>query len=127
MIVRENLDELTLKAEEVNTSKALINVNHIEPERWGLPWLMLTGMPSAMRCTKASKEKNGNKCIRAVGVRNPQEAQKAKALWAMKAAKDRREEFHDLAREEDISRRNKTRLELWDEHLKDPIAALDKA
>ena len=62
-----------------------------------------------------------------MGVRNPQEAQKAKALWAMKAAKDRREEFHDLAREEDISRRNKTRLELWDEHLKDPIAALDKA
>ena len=45
----------------------------------------------------------------------------------MKAAKDRKEEFHDPAREEDISRRNKTRLELWEEHLKDPIAALDKA
>ena len=32
---------------------------------------------------------------RAAGVRKPQEAQKAKALWAMKAAKDRKEEFHD--------------------------------
>ena len=62
-----------------------------------------------------------------VGVRKPQKAQKAKALWAMNAAKDRKEEFYDPAREEDISRRNKTRLELWGEHLKDPIAALDKA
>ena len=35
VIVRESPDELTLRAEEVGTSKALINVNHIEPERWG--------------------------------------------------------------------------------------------
>ena len=55
---------------------------------------------------------------RAVGVMKPQEAQ---------MAKDRKEEFYDPAREEDISRRNQTRLELWEEHLKDPIAALDKA
>ena len=64
---------------------------------------------------------------RAVGVKKPQEAQKANALWTMKAAKDRKEEFYDPAREEDISKRNKTRLELWEEHLKDPKAALDKA
>ena len=64
---------------------------------------------------------------RAVGVKKPQETQKAKALWVMKAAKDRREKFYDPSREEDISKRNKTRLELWEEHLKDPIAALDKA
>ena len=38
----------------------------------------------------------------------------------MRAAKDRREEFNDPAREEDISRRNQTRLELWEKHLKDP-------
>ena len=62
-----------------------------------------------------------------MAVRKSQEAQKAKALWCMKAAKDRREEFYDPAREKDISKRNKTRLELWGEHLKDPIAALDKA
>ena len=64
---------------------------------------------------------------RAVGVKKPQEAQKAKALWAMKAAKDRKEYFYDPARKDDILRRNKTRLELWEEHLKDPIVALDKA
>ena len=64
---------------------------------------------------------------RDVGVKKPQEAQKAKALWAMKAAKDRKEEFYDPAREEDLSKRNKMRLELWEEYLKDPIAALNKA
>ena len=63
----------------------------------------------------------------AVGVKKPQEAHKAKALLAMKAAKDRREDFFDPAREDNILRRKKTRLELWEEHLKDPIVALDKA
>ena len=52
---------------------------------------------------------------------------KAKALWAMKAAKDREEDFHDPAREENILGRKQTRQELWKEHLKDPIIALDKA
>ena len=33
----------------------------------------------------------------------------------MKAAKDRKEEFYDPAREEDFSKRNKTRLEMWEE------------
>ena len=32
VIVKESPDELTLRAEEVVTSKALINVDHIEPE-----------------------------------------------------------------------------------------------
>ena len=45
----------------------------------------------------------------------------------MKAAKDKKEDFYDLARQDNIFRRNKTRLELWEEHLKDPIVALDKA
>ena len=63
VIVRESPDELTLRAEEVNTSKAMINLNHIEPERWVRPWLMLTGMLSAKRCTKASMEKIGKECV----------------------------------------------------------------
>ena len=37
MIVRESPDELTLKPEEVRTSKALTNVDHNEQERWGPP------------------------------------------------------------------------------------------
>ena len=64
---------------------------------------------------------------RDVGAKKPSESQKAKALSAMQAAKDRGEVYHDLARKEDMLGRTKTRLELWDEHRKDPIIALDKA
>ena len=60
---------------------------------------------------------------RAVGVKKPQEAQKAKALWKMKAAKDAGEEYNDPTREDNIKGRNETRLALWEEHLKDPIVA----
>ena len=35
-------------------------------------------------------------------------------------------ECHDPAREDNILKRNKTRLALQEEHLKDPIVALDK-
>ena len=45
----------------------------------------------------------------------------------MKAAKDRREDFYDPERKGNVLGRNKRRLELWEEHLKDPIVALDKA
>ena len=42
---------------------------------------------------------------RAVGVEKPQEAQKAKALWKMKAAKDAGEENNDPEREDNILRK----------------------
>ena len=52
-----------------------------------LPWLMLTGMLSARRCTRA-------------GLQSRRRLGGAKALWAMKAAKDRKEEFYDPARKD---------------------------
>ena len=73
---------------------------------------------------------------KAAGARKPSESHEAKALWPMKAAKDRGDEFYGSdrgdefygsARKEDILGRKQTRLELWEEHLKDPIVALDKA
>ena len=36
--VRESPGELTLRAEEVGTSKTYINVDPMEKERWGLPF-----------------------------------------------------------------------------------------
>ena len=39
--------------------------------------------------------------------KKPQEAQKARALWAMKAAKDRREAFYDPTRKDNVLERNK--------------------
>ena len=56
-----------------------------------------------------------------------QEAQKAKALWKMKAAKDAGEDYHDPTRDYKIRERSKTRLVLWEEHLRDPIVTLDTA
>ena len=47
---------------------------------------------------------------RAVGVKKPQKAQKAKALLKMKATKDAREEHYDPTREDNILGRNKTRF-----------------
>ena len=63
----------------------------------------------------------------AAGTKKPSESQKARDLWKMKAAKDRRGEFYDPERKDNILGRNKTRLGLWEEQLKDPIVAFDKA
>ena len=66
---------------------------------------MLTGMPPVRRCTKVIEGEDWeemydshNAMSRAVGVKKPREAQKAKALWATNAANDRKEEFYDRAR-----------------------------
>ena len=55
------------------------------------------------------------------------EVKKAEAFWKMKAARDSGEDFCDPERKDNILGRNLTRLELWEEHLKDPIVALDEA
>ena len=48
---------------------------------------------------------------RAVGVKKPQEAQKAKAVWKTKAAKEAGEEYYDPTREDT----SKTQLSRWTE------------
>ena len=80
-----------------------------------LHWWVLIGTPSAKRYTKASKEKTWGELYdaqkemnRAVAVEKPHEAQKAKALWKMKAAKDAGVEYNDPLREEGIKGRNET-------------------
>ena len=124
--VRENSDELTWRAEEVGSLNTNVNVNHIEKERWGPPLVDADWYAFCQALCKGIEGEDweymydSHKEIkRAVGVRKPQEAQKAKALWKMKAAKE--------AGEEHIKGRNETRLALLEEHLKDPIGALDKA
>ena len=134
VIVRESLDELTLRAEEVGTSKALINVDHVEQERW-CPHLVDADWCALCQALYEGIEGEGwegmresyKEMSRAVGAKKPQEAQKADALWKMTIAKDAREEYYDPMREDKIKGRVKTRLSLWEEHLKDPIVALDKA
>ena len=91
-------------------------------------------MPSAKQSAKEFKGKSGKSCIchyremsKATGAQKPSESQKAKALWAMKAAWDRCEDYYDPARKQGILGKTRTRLDLWREHFKDPIAALAKA
>ena len=134
MLVRESPDKLTLRADEVGTWKSCINVDHIAKERWAPPLVdadwdafcqaLYTGVEGEDWGEMYDSYKEMR---RAVGVKKPQEAQKAKALWKITAAKDAGEKYYDPEREENIPERNKTRLALWEEHLKDPTVALDKA
>ena len=84
--------------------------------------------------TKESKDKTGRRCTtvykelhQTVGTKKLGESQKAKALWSMKAAEDRDEQFCDPTHQKDMQGRPQTRLVLWEEHLKSPVAALAKA
>ena len=95
-------DELTLRAEDVGTLKAYVNVDHIEKERWGPPLVDYDWYAFCQALYEgiegedwedmyfSYKEMSG-----AVGVRKPRDAQKARALWKMKAAKDAGEEYDD--------------------------------
>ena len=113
----------------MGTWKTYINVDHIENERWGPP-LVDTDWHAFRQALYKGTE--GEDCgelhdahkemSRAVGVKKPQEAQKARALW-----KGSQRRIYDPTGEDNILRRNRTRLALWEEHLTDPIVALDKA
>ena len=52
---------------------------------------------------------------------------KAKVLWALKEAKDRGVDFHDVSTKRKIKTRAQERLDIWAIHLKHPTAALAKA
>ena len=121
--VRESPDELMLRAEEVGTWKSCINVDRIAKERWGLLLVdadCLAFCQAFLELNDAQKEMS-----RAVGVKKPQEAQKAKALWKMKAAKDAGEET-TIQRVKTTSWEKQYKISTLEEHLKDPIVALDK-
>ena len=106
--IREGADELTLRAEEVGTrpSSMLSTLRTTDGCR---RWLMRTGVPSAKQSTKELNGMNGKSCTvtteRGAGQQEPKSqvrVKKEKTLWAMKAAKDREEEYYDPARKDDI-------------------------
>ena len=67
------------------------------------------------------------RCEQGSRTKKPSESQKAKAFWAMKAAKDRREEYDDPARKDYVWEGNTQDWSRGKSTPKDPIAALDKA
>ena len=130
----EGADELSLRADEVETLRAFINMDHLEFERWEPPLVDADCYGFSQATCKGIEGEEWEELYchcrdmsKATGAKKPSESQKAKALWAMKAAKDRSEVYSDPGREEDIFGRTRTRLDLWEEHFKDPIIALEKA
>ena len=57
--IREGADEITLRADEMETLRALINIDHIEFERWG-PLLV-----DAEERVAASNDVPSNPCVSA--------------------------------------------------------------
>ena len=115
--IREGADELTLRAEEVGTLKDCINIDHIEDDRWGPPYFDVDWHAFCLAIYKGSGGEKWEELYfhnrdmsRATGAKKPSESQKAKALWATKAAKHREEEFYDPAHKDNILGRKQTRL-----------------
>ena len=107
--LREGLGDLTLRAEEVDTLKACVNVDHIEENKWRPPLVDADWHAFCQAICKGIEGKEWEdlyfhyrEMSKGAGTRKPRESQRAKALWAMKAAKDRREEFYDPARKDNI-------------------------
>ena len=119
--IREGAGELTSRADEVCTLAGLsLTQSTLRLRGWDRRWLIRTGTLFCRAIYKGIEGKEWEE-------KKPSESQNAKVLGAMKAVKDRREEYCDPARKEDIWGKTKTRLELWEEHLKDPLVAPAKA
>ena len=108
-VIREGADEVTLRAEEVGTLKACINVDRIEDDRWEPPLIDADWHAFCQAMYKGIEGKEWEELnyhfrelSQAAGAEKPSESQKTKLLWAMKAAWDRQEEFHVRARKEHI-------------------------
>ena len=104
--IRKGADELTLRADEVETQRAFIVTDHIESERWE-PLLVVADWHAFCQAIYKGVEWEELYChcremSKATGAQKPSEGQKAKALWAMKGAWDRCEGYYDTARKEDI-------------------------
>ena len=107
--VRESPDELTLRAEEVNTSNVLTDVNHIEPERWGRLLVDADWYAFCQALYKGYEGKDWEEMCdsykvmsKTVGVKKPAGGSEGKSLVGMNAAMDRKEEVYDPARKDNI-------------------------
>ena len=61
-VLREWADDLTLRAEEFDTLKACINVDHIVKKIGGRPWWTQIGTHFAKQLTNELKEVSGKNC-----------------------------------------------------------------
>ena len=90
-------------------SNVHLSGHHIAKERWGLLLVDADWHAFSQALYKGIEGEDWGglydaftEMSRAVGDQKPQEAQKGKALWKMKAAKDAGEEYYDPEREDNI-------------------------
>ena len=93
--IRDGADELTLRADELETLRAFINTDHNKFDRWGPPlvdadWHALC---QAIHQGIEGQEWEELYChnremSKAAGAKKPRESQESEAIWAMKAPKD---------------------------------------
>ena len=87
-VLREGADDITLRAGELNTLNACTNVDHIDENIGDRRWWTQIGTPYVKQVNHHYREMS-----KAAGAKKRCERQKAKALWATKAAKDMDDEF----------------------------------
>ena len=63
----------------------------------------------------------------ATGAKKTERESKSESPLGCESSLGQGKDFYGPERQDNISGKHTTRLELWGEHLKDPIVALDKA
>ena len=106
--------------------RAFIDTKHIEFERWGPPQVDADWHASCQAICEAIEGDEWKELHyryrelnQAAGAKKPSESQKAKALSAMKAARDRDEEFYAPARKDGGTKLNMAATSLHDDVLLD--------
>ena len=111
--IRESLEDLTLRANEVGTWKSCINVDHIAKERWGRPLVDADWHAFCQAIYKGIQggdweelndwlQRNG---AGQRGLRSHRRPKKQKPFGKMEAAKDAGEEYYDPNRKDNIFER----------------------
>ena len=93
--------ELTLRAEEVGLLRTFVDTKHVELESWGLP-LVDAGWHAFFQYIHYKE------LHETAGTKKPGDSQEARALRAMKAARDRDAEFYDPSYQKYVQGRTRT-------------------
>ena len=124
-VIREGADELSLRAAEVGVLRTFIDTADVEDLRWEPPLVDADWHAFCQAIYQGIEGKEWETMYYhckelhlAVGTKKLGDNRRAKALWAMKAAKDREDTFYDPTHQKDIQERAQTRQRLWEEHLK---------
>ena len=87
--IREGADELTLRADEVETLRAFINIDHIEFERWEPPLVDADWHAFSLAIYNGIEGEEWEELYchcrdmsKATGAKKPSESQKANAFWS---------------------------------------------